>query len=86
MLKDLIVNLAIGAETDPTADYALSVAQTFGAHITGMAFALKPVIPSMGIEGLGPNIIHAAITENEKAALEAIERFEALAKRQGVDP
>ena len=34
MLKDLIVNLAVGAKSDPAADYALSVAQTFGAHLT----------------------------------------------------
>ena len=84
MLKDLIVNLTVGTQKDPTADYALSIAQAFGAHVTGIAFAFKPIIPSMGIEGLGPNVINAAINENEKAARDAINRFEALAKKQGV--
>lgn len=84
MLKDLIVNLAVGAKSDPAADYALSVAQAFGAHLTGTAFALKPVIPNMVIEGVGTNVIDAAINENEKAAQAAIDRFESLAKKQGV--
>lgn len=84
MLKDLIVNLTLGAEKDPTAGYALSVAETFGAHVTGMAFALKPVIPGIPIEGLSPNVIHNAIKENEHAAQSAIDRFEVLAKKHGV--
>lgn len=84
MLKDLIVNLAVGEKNDAVADYALSVAETFGAHVTGMAFALKPVIPSMIIGGIGPNVIDAAINENVSAAKVAIDHFEAVAKKQGV--
>jgi nucleotide-binding universal stress UspA family protein len=84
MLKDLIVNLAVGAKSDPAADYAVSLAQACGAHLTGTAVALKPVIPSMTIEGIGPDVIGAAITENEGTARAASERFRALAKSQGV--
>ena len=84
MLKDLIVNLALGTKAHPAADYALSIAETFEAHIAGMAFALKPVIPRMGIAGIGVDVIKNAITENEQAAQAAIQRFEASAKKQGV--
>ncbi len=84
MLKDLIVNLTVDTKNDPAADYAVSVAQAFGAHLTGMAFALKPVIPGMTIEGLGANVIDAAINDAEKAAEAAVDRFQALAKKQGV--
>ena len=84
MIKDLIVNLAVGAGEDPAANYALSVAQMFNAQLTGTAIALKPVIPSMGIEGVGTNVIAAAINENEKAALAAIDRLHAFGKQQGV--
>ena len=83
MLKDLIVNLAVAGKDDPTADYALSVAQIFGAHLTGAAFAFKPVIPTMLIE-VGTNVIDAAINESVKAAKAAIDRFEVLTKKQGV--
>jgi nucleotide-binding universal stress UspA family protein len=84
MLKDLIVNLAVGAKSGPAADYAVSLARACGAHLTGTAVALKPVIPSMTIEGIGPDVIGAAITENEEAARAASDRFLALAKSQGV--
>jgi nucleotide-binding universal stress UspA family protein len=84
MLKDLIVNLAVGTNSDPASDYAVSLAQVCGAHLTGTAVALKPVIPSMTIEGLGTNVIHAAINENQTMARAAINRFEALTKKQGV--
>lgn len=84
MLKDIIVNLAIGAKSDPAVDYALSVAEMFGAHVTGMAFALKPVIPSMVIEGVSANVIHSAINENEGRARSAIGRLETLGKTLNV--
>ena len=84
MLKDLIVNLALGTKAHPAADYALSIAETFDAHIAGMAFALKPVIPRMGIAGISVDVIKNTITENEQAAQTAIQRFEASAKKQGV--
>jgi nucleotide-binding universal stress UspA family protein len=83
MLKNLIVNLAVEAKDDRAADYAISVAQKFGAHLTGTAFALKPVIPTMIIE-VGTNVIDAAINENQRAAKATIDRFEALTKKQGV--
>lgn len=84
MLKDLVVNLAVGTNNDPAANYAMALAQTCGAHLTGTAVALKPVIPSMTIQGIGPDIIGAAITANEEAARAASDRFLALAKSQGV--
>ena len=84
MLKDLIVNLAVGAKSDPAAEYALSIAQMFDAHITGTAFALKPVIPGMVIEGVTADVVDSAIKENEQAAQAAILHFQASATKQGV--
>ena len=47
MIKDLLVNLTVGASRDVAADYALSVGQAFGAHVAGVAFAYDdPVGPA----------------------------------------
>ena len=37
MLKDVVVNLSGRASLDFAADYAISIAATFGAHVTGIA-------------------------------------------------
>lgn len=84
MFKDLIVNLAVGATNDVAAEYAISLAQSYGAHLTGAAVALKPVIPSMTIEGIAPDLVGAEIAENEQAARAAGDRFQSLAKERGV--
>ena len=40
MIKDLIVNLSVGAPRDTAADFALSIAEAFEAHVAGIAFAI----------------------------------------------
>jgi nucleotide-binding universal stress UspA family protein len=37
MIKDLLVNLAIGIPDDATVDCAIALAQTFDAHLAGFA-------------------------------------------------
>ena len=44
MLKDVVVNLSGATPQDFAAEYAVSVAKTFGAHVTGIAFVYEPVI------------------------------------------
>ena len=84
MLKDLVVKLAPDQSDDLTANYALSIAEQFAAHITGVAFALEPVIPAPVVGGVGSDIIDRAIAENQRAAEVAIEHFEAAAKKRSV--
>jgi hypothetical protein len=45
LLKDIVFHLEIGAALDATANYAISVAQAYGAYLEGMAFAYHPVLP-----------------------------------------
>ena len=45
MIKDLVVNLALAAERDPAAEFALSVASTFVAYAAGIAFHYDPIMP-----------------------------------------
>ena len=38
MIKDILVNLSYGTSQDGVSNYALSVAETFGAHIVGILY------------------------------------------------
>jgi nucleotide-binding universal stress UspA family protein len=83
MIKDLVVNLGL-SEPHPAGNYAISIAEKFGAHVLAIAFAYEPVIPGSVMGGIPPEFIEAQRTESEKGARAAIARFEAAAKRAGI--
>jgi len=84
MIKDLVVNLAVGADRDTAAQFAVSIAATFEAHIAGVAFAYDPVITPTVMDGLSGGWVDAQRAENQAAAQKAVDRFEAAAKLQGL--
>lgn len=84
MIKDIIVNLSPGAARDLAADYAVSIAEAFGAHIAGIAFAYDPVLPASVMGGISADVFDVQRQENEKAAKAVIQLFEASSKRAGV--
>jgi nucleotide-binding universal stress UspA family protein len=84
MIKDTVVNLSVGNSRDVAADYAVSVANAFGAHVAGMAFAYEPVIPGTVMGGVPAELIEASLAESRKAAGDAIARFDQAAGRAGV--
>jgi nucleotide-binding universal stress UspA family protein len=84
MIKDLVVNLTLGADRDPAAQFAVSIAATFQAHVAAIAFAYDPVIMPSVMDGLSATWIEAQRTENRAAAQEAIDLFEAASKREGL--
>jgi len=45
MVKDIIANLDVDSSRDVTADYAISIARAFGAHVSAVAFAYEVVVP-----------------------------------------
>ena len=83
MIKDVVVNLGLGAQ-DPAGNYAISIAETFNAHLLGVAFAYEPVIPGSVMGGIPPEFLEAQRSESEKGARAAIARFEQAAKRAGI--
>ena len=83
MIKDIVVNLGLG-EHDPAGNFAISVANTFGAHLLGVAFVYDPVIPGSVMGGIPPEFIESQRRESEKNANDAIDRFEQVAKRAGI--
>jgi nucleotide-binding universal stress UspA family protein len=84
MIKDVIVNLTGGHPQDFAADYAISVAAAFGAHVAGIGFIYEPVIPGSMLGGIPTDLIEVQRDENTKAAKDAIGRFEVAAKTAGV--
>jgi nucleotide-binding universal stress UspA family protein len=84
MIKDAIVNLAVGRPKDVAAEYAISLAAEFGAHLSAIAFAYEPVIPGTVFGGIPTEYIEETRAENEKAAKAALARFEEGARRAGI--
>ena len=75
MIKDLVVNLGGGETRDFAADYAISMAQAYGAHVVGVAFVYEPVIPGSLLGGIPTDLIEVQREENAKAAKDAVGRF-----------
>jgi nucleotide-binding universal stress UspA family protein len=84
MVKDIVVNLTGAAPQEFAADYAISLAQLFDAHIAGVGFIYEPVIPGTVLGGIPTDLIEAQREENTKAAKAATSRFEAAAGRAGL--
>ena len=81
MIKDLIVNLAVGAERDRARDYALTIAEAFDAHLVGMALAYEHFISGSVLSGLAADLVAEATRQHRKAVEAAVERFDAAAKQ-----
>jgi nucleotide-binding universal stress UspA family protein len=81
MIRDMIVHLEHKITRDPARDFAVSIAETFDTHIVGIAFAYAPDFPGYVMLGIPSDIVAQMVAESEKAALAAIERFDAAAKR-----
>jgi nucleotide-binding universal stress UspA family protein len=84
MVKDIVVNLTGGAPQEFAADYAISLAKLFDAHIAGVGFIYEPVIPGSVLGGIPTDLIEAQREENTKAATAATNRFEAAAGHAGL--
>jgi nucleotide-binding universal stress UspA family protein len=81
MIKDILVNLSYGTSQDGVSNYALSVAETFGAHIVGTAFAY-PVMAG-GVR-LPANFIRAQQAEAQERAESVAAAFGEATRRAGV--
>jgi nucleotide-binding universal stress UspA family protein len=84
MIKDLVVNLSLGEDGGPADDYAVSVADAFAAHVTGIAFVFDPIVPVTGTGYIPAVVIETQLADNQAAAKAAIDRFAAAASRAGV--
>ena len=83
MIKDIVVNLGLGAH-DPAGNYAISIAAAFEAHVLGVAFSYEPIIPGTVMGGIPPEFIESQRAESDQRAQAAVNHFETEAKRIGV--
>jgi nucleotide-binding universal stress UspA family protein len=84
MIKDIVVNLSPEIVGDVAGDYAISVADIFRAHLSGIAFALEPILPPRVMGGLPPDAIAALRAKGQNAASLHASRFEESARRAGL--
>ena len=84
MIKDIAVSLSVGVPRDVAAEYAISVAEAFGAHLAGIAFAYEPVVPSSVMGGISVDFIDAQRAESTRRAKEAMARFDEATRRAGL--
>ena len=84
MVKDVVVNLTGGHPQDFAADFAISLAAGFSAHVAGVAFIYEPIIPGDMLGGIPTDLIEVQREENRKTAEAAVDRFEAAAKAAAV--
>jgi len=84
MFKDVVVNISGRGPRDFAAEYATSIAATFGAHVAGISFLYEPVIPDGTLGGIPVDLIELQREENSKVANEAVSRFEAGVKKAGI--
>jgi nucleotide-binding universal stress UspA family protein len=88
MIKDIVLHLS--ADTNDTkhdvaANYAVSVAEAFGAHLAAITFAYEPVLPATLMGGVLPvDFINAQRALAEEAAKAAMAKFGETARRVGV--
>ena len=75
MIKDVILNLERDESYDQVRDYALTIAETLDAHVTGVAFAYDPDA------NFPAQMLAEMRAESENGARATIARFEAAAKR-----
>jgi nucleotide-binding universal stress UspA family protein len=84
MIKDIVVNLTIGVERDAAANYAVSLASMFKAHLVGVAFVYDPKVSANLIVGIPAELIDAQRAATKHLANEAVARFEELGKQAGI--
>ena len=96
MIKDIVVNLSVGKPAGPAADYAVSVAAAFDAHLAGIAFLYDPdrrvrasftlslIFIFLVIYPLIYSFIETQERENLAATKIAIDRFAKAAASAGI--
>ncbi len=77
MITDIVTNLSVRDGGKPAGDYAVSVASMLDAHVTGIAIAFDPRIPTSALGYLPVDIADEQRRDNEIAARAAMERFSA---------
>ena len=82
-IKDILVLLDTGETESAAAGLAADLAESFEAHLTGLALAIEPVMPPLLVSPVPVDLIAEAQAESEARAKRAAARFEALMAQRG---
>jgi hypothetical protein len=85
MIKDILLNLSVGVDRDPAAEFAISVARAFDARVSAIAFAYELAVPPLiGVgHAMRPEWATAQKTRGACDAKAAIARLDEAARRAG---
>src|ERR1700738_984369 len=84
MVKDIIVNLDVHGSHNVAADFAISVARIFNAHLSATGFAYEAAVPGSLFDRAAVEAIETQRQRWETAARTAIDRFEQAARGGGL--
>lgn len=84
VIKDILLMLDLVRDPSPAAGVAVDLAARLGAHLTGVALAVDPVVPGFVMAPIPVELIESAREEAKRTADAATARFEALAAREGL--
>jgi nucleotide-binding universal stress UspA family protein len=85
MIKDIVLHLSADTMHEVAANYAISVAGAFGAHLAAMTFAYDPVLSATAMgDALPVGFINAQRALAEEAANAAVTKLSEMARRSGI--
>lgn len=84
MIRDILVHLAQGPESDFAASYAVSLAAAYAGHLTGLAVNYEIDVPPFYMGAVPTDFIDIQMRENEAAAANTAARFQDMALAAGV--
>ncbi|MEH2512038.1 nucleotide-binding universal stress UspA family protein [Nitrobacteraceae bacterium AZCC 1564] len=81
MIKDVIVKLERNGSRRPIQEFAISVAETLNAHLTGVAFADDGISNAI-FAGVPTDIVQKVIEQNKADAQTEIDRFADISEKR----
>jgi nucleotide-binding universal stress UspA family protein len=84
MIKDVVVHLSAPDSQGMVSDFAISVANRFEAHLSGIAFAYQPEFPTVGYGEIPAEYIDGLWAESRRRASASIDAFNEATRRAGL--
>jgi len=84
MIKDILVNLAVGKQHDVAGDFAISIATLLDAHLSARAMACKLPIGGSILDGASADFIDSFTAERRTDAEKSRKSFDERCRRAGI--
>ena len=81
MIKDILVKLERDPSREAASNYAMSLAEAFEAHVTGVVFA-GVGLPTLTLPEISVGVLPEILTEEAAFARNAVKRFAQAAQRR----